>query len=325
MEKLFVAELTDKQSIHTTFLAKNKTLLTDKKGNPYISLYLSDKSGSVDAKIWDNIERMNNLFESGDIVVVKGQVQLFQNKKQIVIHKIDPIKDDSLKYEDYVGSSARSPEDLLQELLQLVNSVQSAHIQQLILNTLNDPQIKEKLLKSPAAKSIHHVKMGGLIEHILSISKLMVFISNQYPQLNFDLLLFGAIYHDLGKIWELEWTNKGIRYTDKGRLVGHLVMSAELVEKKALQILGFPEDLILVLKHIVLSHHGKLEFGSPKVPMMLEAYVVWMIDEFDSRVDSISQFLAQDTYGEDNWTSFNSLYTRHFFKNNFKLPTSDND
>lgn len=318
MEKTFVTDLQDKQSLHTTFLAKNKILLTDKKGNQYISLYLSDKSGSVDAKIWDNIERMNNLFESGDIVVVKGQVQLFQNKKQVVIHKIDSVKDEVINYEDYVGETSRSPEEVFQELLQIVKKVESEHISQLITNTLNDPQIKEKLLKSPAAKSIHHVKIGGLLEHILSISKLMVFVAEQYPQLNFDLLVFGAIFHDLGKIWELEWTKKGIRYTDKGRLVGHLVMSAELVEKKASQILGFPEDLIVMLKHIILSHHGKLEYGSPKVPQLLEAYVVWMIDDFDSKVDAISQFMANDTSGDEKWTSFNNLHARHFFKNNFK-------
>lgn len=317
MEKLFVADLQEKQSVHTTFLAKNKVVLTDKKGNSYISLNLSDRTGSVDAKIWDNIERMNNCFESGDIVVVKGMVQLFQNKKQIVIHKIDPIKDQQVQFEDYVGEIGRSPEEVLQELLQIVEDVQSPHIKQLILSTLNDPQIKPLLLKSPAAKSIHHVKVGGLIEHVLSIAQLMVFMAKQYPHLNFDLLLFGAIFHDIGKVWELEWTNKGIRYTDKGRLVGHLVMSAELVEKKASQILGFPEDQVVILKHIVLSHHGKLEYGSPKVPMLLEAYVVWMIDDLDSKIDSITQFLNQDSSGDDSWTSFNQLYGRHFFKENF--------
>ena len=212
----------------------------------------------------------------------------------------------------------RSPEEVLQEVLRLVEKVESEHIKQLILNTLNDPSIKSLLVKSPAAKSIHHVKVGGLIEHILSIGQLMVHIAAQYPHLNFDLLLFGAIFHDLGKIWELEWTNKGIRYTDKGRLVGHLVMSAELVEKKAAQILGFPEEQITILKHIILSHHGKLEYGSPKVPMILEAYVVWMMDDLDSKVDSITQFLNQDSSGDETWTSFNQLYGRHFFKNNFK-------
>jgi 3'-5' exoribonuclease len=318
MNKLFVSELQDKQILQSPFLAKNKTLLTDKKGNQYISLDLSDKSGSVDAKIWDNIEKMNNSFESGDIIMVKGQVQLFQNKKQVVIHKIDPIKDQGLDFQDFVGAVNRSPEEILQELLQIVEKVESPHIKQLIVSTLEDPSIKDLLLKSPAAKSIHHVKVGGLIEHILSISQLMVFIAQQYPQLNFDLLLFGAIFHDIGKIWELEWTQKGIRYTTKGRLVGHLVMSSELVERKASQILGFPEEQVVLLKHIVLSHHGKLEYGSPKVPMLLEAYVVWMVDDLDSKIDSITQFLHQDTSGESSWTSFNQLYARHFFKDNLK-------
>ncbi len=316
-DKLFVSDLKDKQILQSAFLAKNKTLLTDKKGNQYISLDLSDKSGSVDAKIWDNIEKMNNSFESGDIIMVKGQVQLFQNKKQVVIHKIDPIKD-QVNFQDFVGEIHQSPEEVLQELLQIVEKVESPHIKQLIKSTLEDPSIKELLLKSPAAKSIHHVKVGGLIEHILAISKLMEFIAHQYKQLNFDLLLFGAIFHDIGKIWELEWTNKGIRYTTKGRLVGHLVMSSELVEKKASQILGFPEDQVTLLKHIVLSHHGRLEYGSPKVPMLLEAYVVWMVDDLDSKIDSITQFLDQDTSGESSWTSFNQLYTRHFFKDNLK-------
>ena len=188
MEKLFVVDLKEKQTLQSTFLAKNKTLLTDKKGNQYISLYLSDKSGSVDAKIWDNIERMNNSFESGDIVMVKGQVQLFQNKKQVVIHKIDPIKDEVLNFEDYLGAVSRSPEEILQELLQLVEKVESDHIKQLITSTLNDPQIKEKLLKSPAAKTIHHAKVGGLIEHILSYGCGLSFVGPCFLLHSFHIL-----------------------------------------------------------------------------------------------------------------------------------------
>ena len=135
----------------------------------------------------------------------------------------------------------------------------------------------------------------------------MQFIGGHYSHLNTDFLIFGAIFHDIGKIWELEWTPKGIRYTDKGRLVGHLVMSAELVERKAAQIMAFPEELKMVLKHIVLAHHGKLEYGSPKVPMILEAYIVWMVDDLDSKVDSITQFSKQDPSNTSPWTCL--LYT----------------
>ena len=320
MEKLFITDLNDKQVVESTFLAKNKTLLTDKKGNKYISLYLSDKTGSMDAKIWDNIERLNNSFESGDIVEVKGQIQLYQNKKQMIIHKLNVVEGEEFEFEDYIGTVERAPEEIYQELLQIVKKIQSPHIQQLVLSTLNDPQVKEKLLTSPAAKSIHHAKVGGLVEHILSICKLMEFVGSHYKHLNLDLLIFGAVFHDLGKIWELEWTKRGIQYTDKGQLIGHLAMSSELVEKKASQIMGFPEDLKMVCKHIILSHHGKLEYGSPKVPMLLEAYVVWMIDDLDSKVDSITNFMKQDVSGEGDWSSYNQLYSRHFFKKNFKEP-----
>jgi len=320
MEKLFVKNLTDKQSIQTTFLAKNKTLLTDKKGKPYISLYLSDKTGSIDAKIWDNVEQVNNSFASGDIVEVKGQVKLFQNKKQLIVHKVVVQDAASVTFEDYVGATEASPEANLAEVLQIAETIESSHIRQLVINTLNDPQIKEKLMTSPAAKSIHHVKVGGLIEHVLSICKIMQFVGKHYSHLNTDLLIFGAIFHDIGKVWELEWTPKGIRYTDPGRLIGHLVMSAELVEKKASQIMGFPDELKMVCKHIILSHHGKLEYGSPKVPMILEAYIVWMIDDLDSKIDSIDQFVQQDASGDGHWSSFFQLYGRHFYTKDFKEP-----
>ena len=314
MEKLFISELKEKQTIHSHFLVKNKNLLTDKKGNPYLSLHLSDRSGTLDAKIWDNVEEINPIFDSGDIVLVKGQVKSFQNRKQVVIRKLERVENEEFDLKDYVPSTEIAPEEIFKKLLKIVDQVQSEPIKQLILSTLKDPLIQEKLLKSPAAKSIHHVKQGGLIEHILSVSQIMVFIAQHYPHLNFDWLVFGAIFHDLGKIWELEWTNQGIRYTDQGRLVGHLVMSAELVEKKASQILGFPPEQIMVLKHIILSHHGRLEYGSPKVPMCLEAYVVWMVDDLDSKVDSIHRFIQQDHSADEQWTSYSSLYQRHFLK-----------
>ena len=318
MEKLFIGDLTDKQSVQSTFLAKNKTLLTDKKGNSYISLYLSDKTGSMDAKIWDNVEQMNNSFASGDIVEIKGQVQLYQNKKQMIVHKVSVQDSPNIDFEDYVGATESSPAENLAQVLQIAQTIQSQPLQQLVLNTLNDPQIKEKLLHSPAAKSIHHAQVGGLIAHILSICKIMQFVSTHYPRLNGDFLIFGAIFHDIGKIWELEWTPRGIRYTDQGKLIGHLVMSAELVEKKASQIMGFPEELKMICKHIILSHHGKLEYGSPKVPMVLEAYVVWMIDDLDSKIDSIDSFLRNDNSGDGDWSSFFQLYGRHFFTKDFK-------
>lgn len=311
MEKVFVTDLQDKQSVQTTFLAKNKLLLTDKKGKNYMSLKLSDSTGDIDARAWDNVDRFEGTFQSGDIVQVKGVVQLYQNKKQLVVHKVE-LYDGSVDLTDYLRSSDTAPEEMLQSLLQIVEKIESQHIKQLITSVLSDPTIKPLLLLAPAAKSIHHARIGGLLEHILSISRLAEGIASHYSFLNLDLLIFGAIFHDIGKIWELETTDKGVRYTTKGRLIGHMVMAVELVEKKASQIFGFPEELKDMCKHIILGHHGKLEYGSPKLPQTMEAYVVWLLDEMDSKIDSIeSIYKAHD--GNDDWSAFSQLFERHFY------------
>jgi 3'-5' exoribonuclease len=185
-----------------------------------------------------------------------------------------------------------------------------------LISTLEDPEMKPLILKAPAAKSIHHAWESGLIEHIVSICKLMNFIAGHYPHLNRDLLIFGAIYHDIGKIWELD-LGSGISYTTRGRLIGHLYMGAELVEKKASKILGFPEELKDILKHIVLSHHGKLEYGSPKRPKFLEAAVVAMIDDFDSKVSTITTLIENERQNSlDSWSRYSEMFDRYFYIEN---------
>lgn len=315
--KIYIENLKDKESVQTTFLVQNKSLLTDKKGKTYLSFNLTDRSGAIDAKAWDNVEQMNNSFNSGDIVEVKGVVQTYQNRKQLIVHRIAAVETEIQDFADYLGETHRSPAENFAELLKIVEKVRSPKVKELILSTLNDPSIKEKLLVSPAAKTIHHAKKGGLIEHIRSICQLMISIGQHYPTLNLDFLIFGGVFHDIGKIWELEWSSKGIQYTDSGRLVGHLVMASELVEKKARQILGFPDELIIVLKHIVLSHHGRLEYGSPKKPMIPEAWVVWMIDDLDSKVDSLMGIVSNSRSKGEDWTSYSHLYERHFYTKDF--------
>lgn len=318
LSKIFVSDLSDKQSFQTTFLAKNKSLLKDKKGNSYMSLLLSDASGDIDARAWDNVERYGESFHSGDIVEVKGIVQVYQNRKQIVVHKVEAFQGD-VDLKDYLGATKESPEALYQQLLELVDQLTSEHLKQLILSVLTDPSLKPLILMAPAAKSIHHAKQGGLLEHIVSIGKLCFQVQAHYTHLNKDLLLFGAIFHDIGKIWELEITPTGIRYTDKGRLIGHLVMAVELVEKKASQIFNFPEDLKDICKHIVLGHHGKLEYGSPQLPKTPEAYVVWMLDYLDSKLDSMGSAMKRVDESGD-WSVYSQLFERHFY---LKTPKWD--
>ncbi|MCB9072955.1 MAG: HD domain-containing protein [Bdellovibrionaceae bacterium] len=310
MDKIFISQLQDKQTVTSTFLAKNKVLLKDKRGKSYVSFLLSDSSGDVDAKIWDNADSLEGLFQSGDIILVKGAVQMYQNRKQFVVHKVERF-DGGVDLRDYVKSTNQDPEDIYRDLIVIVEEFKNEPLKQLILDTLSDPTIKPLLMVAPAAKTIHHAKIGGLLEHILSIAKLCRAVSSHYSQLDGELLIFGAIFHDIGKIWELKIDDSGIAYTDKGRLLGHMAMAVELIEKKCQKIFNFPEELKDICKHMVLSHHGKQEYGSPKVPQTLEAYVLWMLDDLDSKVDAISQAMTLPM-GDGKWSQYSTLFERHF-------------
>ena len=317
--KQYVSDLKEKDAVNSVFIVRDKTVQVGKNGRPYISMLLSDITGSIDGRIWDNVELMANSFDSGDFVRVKGQVQLYQNRKQLITHGMQKAQGDEYELSDLMKSSQRNPREMYEELIGLVREMQNQHIRELTLNILQDPDIADRLKKSPAAKSIHHAYIGGLLEHVLSICKIMSFLGSHYPVLNRDLLYFGAIFHDLGKIWELE-VDGGIHYTDEGRLVGHLVLSSELIEKTASKILGFPAETKNVLKHIVLSHHGKLEYGSPKRPKMLEAFVVAAIDDFDSKMNTLEFYMAEEKKTGETWTRYNASFERYFYLNWFPMP-----
>lgn len=314
--KQFVRDLSDKQGVHGIFLARDKSLLVGKNGKPYLSLHLADCSGAVDARVWDNVETANETFQNGDVIRVKGQVQLFQGRKQVVVHRIEKALAEEFDMADFIVRAARDPEVMMAELLHVAEKIEDRNIRQLIHDVLNDADVRPRLLVAPAAKTIHHAYLGGLLEHVLSICGLMKVIHAHYAasgtELNLDYLLFGAIFHDIGKIWELD-IDQGISYTDRGKLLGHMVMAVELVEKKASRILGFPEELKDLLKHIILSHHGRVEYGSPKTPMFLEAFLVAAIDDLDSKINTIDRFVKSERASGDRWSKFNQLFERYFF------------
>lgn len=310
-----IRDLKDKEAVDSHFFVREKYIGFGKNGRPYMSLQLSDQSGSLDARLWEKVEELSSEFEVGDVIAVKGQLQIFQNKKQIVIHKLHRKDPSEYNVEDYFAKSNKDPHELYAELIVLVKAMRNDHLRQLVMDSLEDPEIKSRLIQAPAAKTIHHAWKGGLLEHILSISKILQFFAKHYSFLNGDLLLFGAIFHDLGKIWELSWEN-GIQYTDKGRLLGHMLLSCELVEKKAGRILGFPEDLKDILKHIILSHHGKLEYGSPKAPHFLEAMLVAMVDDLDSKMDTVNSIVQGERTHGDKWSRYHEMFDRYFLLEN---------
>ncbi|MCB0414028.1 MAG: HD domain-containing protein [Bdellovibrionales bacterium] len=312
MNKIFVDQLKEKETIQTCFLVNTKVLLTDKNGKPYMSCGLSDKSGSIHAMIWENAEDVDAQIEPGDIARVKGHVQKYQDRLQIIVHQMKKAASEEFDMGDFVASTGIDPALLFKELEEHINSVEKPAIQQLLLDTINDVEVKKRLFLYPAAKTIHHAKIGGLLEHIVSICGLMKVVANHYKDLNRDLLIFGAIYHDIGKLWELS-IDEGFQYTTEGRLVGHMAIALELLDEKSSKIMGFTKELKVMLKHIILSHHGKLEYGSPKRPKFPEALVVAMIDDFDSKVSAMFQSI-QEGSDAGEWTSYNKNFDRYLYR-----------
>lgn len=318
--KRFIRDLKEKDHVQSSFLVKEKSTGKDRNGKSFMSLTLSDSTGNVNGRMFEKVDEAADGFDIGDVVWIKGFVQLFQNRKQMIVHEVRKAEDSEFNMAELVADLGGDPRKHHQELLTIVASLENEFIKKLLHNTLTEPKMQETLLKAPAAKSIHHAYRGGLIEHIHSIVGIMISISKHYTFLNRDLLVFGAIYHDIGKIYELDLA-EGIHYTQSGRLVGHMVLACEMVEKLAADIPGFPQDLRDVLKHIILSHHGKLEYGSPKLPMMPEAIVVSMVDDMDSKMNTLFHFLkaeVQNVPPTEKWSHYHPGFERYFFLDFFR-------
>lgn len=315
-----IKTFTDKEAIaDRPLLVKDKVLGMGKNGKPFLSLLVGDKSGQIDARIWDRVEETAELFSIGDIIKVKGQVQVYNGRKQIIIHKIQKASPEEFNAADFsLEEAVVDVHALYSQLIVFVEQVQIAPLRQLMLDTLQDEEIKKQILKAPAARTIHHAKRGGLLEHVVSICKVMKFLATHYKYLNEDLLIFGAIFHDIGKVWELSIEKDQIQYTHAGRLLGHMQLACELIDKKAHRILGFPDDLREILKHIVLSHHGKLEYGSPVRPYIMEAHVVAAIDEFDSKMDTMFGFINMERQTGEPWSRYNEHFDRYFYLEDLK-------
>lgn len=311
----FVAEFVEKAHIEGYFLVKEKVFGTGKNGKNYLSFQLGDRTGSVDARVWDNAEALQLIVQTGDVVQVRGQIQLFQSRQQLVVHKMERVSEAEVEPGLLVMASRRTPEAMEQELLEIVKELDLGPIRTLLLNTMSDPQIRQRLLIHPAAKTIHHAYRSGLLDHILSIAKLMQAIHAHYTAggvaLDLNYLIFGAIFHDLGKIWELEGEGP-YQYSYRGRLVGHMAIALEMIDAKVVDIPEMDSRTLDKLKHIVLSHHGKLEYGSPKEPAFLEAALVAMVDEFDSRVASLTQFISAERTGGAEWSRLHPQLNRYF-------------
>jgi 3'-5' exoribonuclease len=335
VRKIYARDVKEKERLETVFRVSAKARQLARSGKPFLSVTLADRTGLLEARVFDAVDTMEPAFQMGDYVLVSGHVVSFHGKPQLVIEslaRLDPEPIDPAEFTppepDAVAPApeTKSGRDVdskgagaVRQIRELVERVQDSHVRSLLLSFLDDPDIARGLPVAPAAKGIHHAYPGGLAEHLLSVMRLAHRAADHYPMLDRDLLVAGALLHDIGKVQELSY-EKGTEYTDEGRLVGHLVMTAQRIHAFAQRLPGFPPLLEHHITHLVLAHHGELAYGSPKEPATLEAYVVHALDTLDSRVSSWLDLMARDP--NERWTDRTKLYDRHLWKG--PVPTVRN-
>ncbi len=314
MKPVFVCDLLDHVNLNVTaaFLVRSKETRFKKTGEPYLSLMLGDRTGEVEARMWENVDSAPP-FDRDDFLKVKGLVQVFRNRPQISIHKLRRMEESEVEIADFFPRTERDVEQMFAELRAAVAEARNPQLRALLEAVLADPDVAARLKQAPAAKSLHHAYLGGLLEHIVSLCRLCRMVVTQYPSLDADLLLAAAVLHDLGKIRELEYS-RSISYSTEGQLLGHIAMALGMVEEKLRALPDFPAPLRVLIEHMILSHHGELEFGSPKTPMFPEALVFHYLDNLDSKVNSMSAQLARDPLVEGNWTQRNPALGRSLLK-----------
>jgi len=322
MQHLWIKDIKEDSKIEGNYLVKNKSIGQTRQGNSFLTITLGDKTGTIEAKVWDRVEEISAQFKEGNIVTIAGQANTYRNQIQIQIHELKQDKS-AVDPAIFQESSPKDIPNMLSDLKKLANQIQNRHLRTLIDSFMADHHFVTQFKKAPAAKHFHHGYLGGLLEHTLSVSQMAVRVSEQYPELDCDLLLSGAILHDIGKIEELT-SEPTIEYSNKGRLLGHIVIGVVMVEEKLKSLKDFPPELALRLKHLILSHHGEFDFGSPKRPKFLEAFALHLIDDMDAKIHGLSKLLKDDRQ-EGSWTGFNNLFQRYFFKGDSSAQANSKD
>ncbi len=303
MKSPFVSELQPNQPVTSTFLVLHKDVRQKKSGEPFLSLMLGDRTGDVDAKMWDNVSEVVETFERDHFVRVKGVAQVYQNRLQLTIHKLAKIEDSEVDPADYFPASKRDPAEMFAELQAIIAGFTNPHLKALLEAVFGDPDIARRFRTAPAAKAIHHAFLGGLIEHVLSMCHLCRVTAAHYKNVDLDLLLTGAILHDVGKIAELNY-ERSFGYSSDGQMLGHIVIGLRIVADKLRHVPEFPARLRTLVEHMIVSHHGELEYGSPKVPLFLEALLLHHLDNLDSKMECMRALIENDRQVDGCWTSY---------------------
>jgi 3'-5' exoribonuclease len=320
-----VRELEANQTVTSLFFVQSKEVKQKKSGDVYLSLTLADRTGTLDAKMWDGAAEAASTFDRGDFVKVKGLIEVYRNRPQMRVHKLRRAEDAEVDFADYFPHTACDIDQMWTELRAAVAEMSNTHLRALVEAFLDDPEVAQRFRKAPAAKSLHHARIGGLLEHVMSLVRLWRLACQNYLFIDRDLLLAGVVLHDIGKIYELSY-DRSFGYTTEGRLLGHMTMALKMLDAKAAAVSGFPPKLKTLVEHMILSHHGRYEFGSPRLPVFPEAVLLHYLDDLDSKMDSMRATLAGEPVMAGEWTGMNPSLDRSLLnKDKYLAEAPDGD
>jgi 3'-5' exoribonuclease len=318
MTRRFVKNMADGDAIEDVYLVADKQLRANRNGNLYLQLELRDRTGAISARLWNAGEHLFRSFESGDFLQIKGKVQLFQGALQMILSHLERIESEKVELADFLPHTEQDVSKLFERLRATLGRLSNPHLRALVECFLMDETFVRDFCHAPAGVRNHHAYLGGLLEHVVTLLEGAEHILSAYPELDRDLLLAGIFLHDIGKVRELSYA-RTFSYTDEGQLVGHLIIGVEMLNEKVAKVREltgelFPRELLLRLKHMIVSHHGAYEFGSPKLPMTPEAIALHHLDNLDAKVHSFTRDIREDRNSASAWTPFNQALQRRLFK-----------
>ena len=309
----FIDQMQDGDRFDEAFLVKSARIAETRTGRPYLILTVVDKSGEISGPVWDNAEAFAERCQVGSFIRLCGQVQSYREKLQIKVESVASLAESDIDPADFVAATAHDLSAMADAVQALIRSVENSFIRRLLQRIFKAGEVWDAFRTAPAAKGIHHAYVGGLLEHCLSMAKLADFLAAHYPGVDRSLLLAGVLLHDIGKVKELQSGMGLIEYTDEGRLKGHLVIGSELVAAEARALKDFPDGLLVELQHLILSHHGRQEFGSPTVPMTVEALLLSQIDDMDAKMNLIERLRSKIPGGDLSWTEYQKPLERYLY------------
>src|SRR5216683_6503857 len=311
MKEFFICECAQHENkvITSSFVVVSKQVKPKKSGEPYLALTLGDRTGQIEAKMWDNVEEAIDVFDQDDFLKVKGLLNKYKNRFQLTMHKVRRLQEADVDFSDYLPKSTKNLDELWQVLVDFVSTFQNPYLKALLQAFMADPEITTAYRSAPAAKTLHHAFIGGLLDHVVSLFRSCDLMSQNYPQINRDLLLTGVFLHDIGKIQELTY-NRAFSYTTRGQLLGHMIIELEMLQAKLAKLPDFPAGLKTLLEHMIISHHGQYDFGSPKLPMFPEALMLHYLDDLDSKMEAMRAMFERESGSDSPWTSYNASLGR---------------